>query len=477
MGDVTEKGTLSPITSASTNRYENKALVDPFVMEISAGLFTTSQEPEPEYLAPLWSAHIHPEGQLYFCREGPLLRVITEAYLYRHETFEITCRWIAHIECLLSEVEITVSGDLELFVQLEGQNCAYYFVDHATCAQFWLENSDTERLGLDPVTSTSQLKIVLEELYWLHVEHFPMHLPALPSQKLEEIISIFSHGLCDQMTSRVSTFVYTAQDCKVFVDILRGCKDNMNNGHTTWIIARLWSIIDHNKRLTFYGQEHSRLSRDQSILWDPEQKYPRISTILALLTFKTSGIHQTRLDDVFVDHMVYADRWEQLVGDCLKQWRASASGAFAGLVLHLPFLVLKSPCPPLLAASTALLSSALGSSILLDHRYEPMERYSATDAMNYLESIQSPIFKFQFTALAFSLPKALLLWGYLLLFANCLLLVAKYLGPRTASGLGGLALIVVIALYSTTSATFCDALENFTTLFRRQGKIPAPEFV
>jgi len=474
--EVPSEGSLRPITSYSTNRYENRAFVDPFVMEISPGLFTTSQEPEPGYLAPLWSAHIHPEGQLYFFREGPL-RVVTEAYLYRRETFETACRWIAHIECLLSDVEVTISGDIELFVELEEQNCAYYFVDHATCAQFWLENSDTDRLGLPPVTSTSQLKIVLEELYWVHVEHFPMHLQALPIQKLDDIISIFSHGLCDQMTSRVSTFVYTAQDCKVFVNILQGCRDNMNNGHTTWIIARLWSIIDQNKYLTFYGQEHSRLSRNQSILWDPEQKHPWISNITAYLTFKISSIHQARLDDVFVDHMVYADRWAQLVGDCLKQWRASASGALAGLVLHLPFLVLSSPWPPLLVASAALFSSALGSSILLDHRYEPMESLSATDAMNYLESIQSTVFKFQFTALAFSLPKALLLWGYLVLLANCLLLVAEYLGPGMAAGLGGLSLLVILALYGITSPTFHASWENFTSLFRRRSEVAAIQFV
>lgn len=47
---------------------------------------------------------------------------------------------------------------------------------------------------------------------------------------------------------------------------------------------------------------------------------------MAYLTFKTSRTHLARLDDVFVDHMVYADRWAQLVGDCLKHWRATASG-------------------------------------------------------------------------------------------------------------------------------------------------------
>ncbi|KAJ7352101.1 hypothetical protein DFH08DRAFT_857956 [Mycena albidolilacea] len=474
--DVMNEGSLRPITSHSTKRYENRTLVETFAMEISPGLFTTSQEPEPEYLAPLWSAHVHPEGQLYFFREGPL-RVVTEAYLYHVETFETVCGWIARIEHLLADMKILISEDIELFVEFKGQDCAYYFVDHATSAQFWLEKSDTEKLDLPYVASTSQLKIVIEELYWVHVEHFPMHLHALPIQKLEEIIMIFSHGLCDQMTSRVSTFNYSASDCKVFLDLLRGCRDSMNNGHTTWIIARLWSIIDHNKCLTFYGQEHSRLSRNQYVLWDPEQKHRWVSMIMAYSTFNTSERHRARLDDVFVDHMVYVDRWAQLVSDCLKQWKASKSGAFAGLALHIPFLVLNSPWPPLLIVSSALLSSTLGSSILLDHAYEPMESLSATDAMNYLESIQSSIFNFQCTAFAFSLPKALLLWGYLILLVNYLLLVTNYRGSGMAAGVAGLALLVVLVLYGTTSTTFRASWSNGMSLFCRGSNVSSIQIV
>jgi hypothetical protein len=154
---------------------------------------------------------------LYFFRQGPL-RVVTEAYLYRPGTMENLCHWIEHIEGLLSDAELIFSENIELFLELEGEDCAYYFVDHATCTQFWLENLETDQLDLPPVLSTSHLskllrlsnpecfltsnllsEIVLEELYWVHVEHFPMHLPALPIQKLDEILSIFYHGLCGQV--------------------------------------------------------------------------------------------------------------------------------------------------------------------------------------------------------------------------------------------------------------------------------------
>ncbi|KAJ7924641.1 hypothetical protein B0H13DRAFT_2184436 [Mycena leptocephala] len=462
--EISNQGTLRRITSYSTGRYENRDLVSPFVMEISPGLFTTFKEPEPAYLGPRWTAWVGPEGQLYFFREGPL-RVVTEAYLYRPDTMENLCRWIEHIESFLSDAKMTISEDIELFLELEGENCAYYFVDHATCAQFWLESLETDQLGLPPVISTSHLKIVLEELYWVHVEHFPMHLRGLPTQKLDEILSIFHHGLCDQMTSRVSTFLYTTTECKDFMTFCR-------------VVEYFFPITffsDHNKYLTYYGQENSRLSRDQSILFDPEQKHRWISKVMAYLTFKTSRTHLARLDDVFVDHMVYADRWAQLVGDCLKQWRATASGV--RIMLHLPFLLLNSPSPALLTASAALFSSALGSSILLEHRYEPMEGLSATDAMDYLESIQSPVFKFQLVALAFSLPKALLLWGCLVLLANCLLLVAKYFGLRLALVFAVLSLLVILVLYGTTSATLCPSWAKFMRIFRQKSEDAAVQMV
>ncbi|KAJ7807045.1 hypothetical protein B0H13DRAFT_2295930, partial [Mycena leptocephala] len=176
--EISNQGTLRRLTSYSTGRYENRNLsvipqkprtdfehslsVSPFVMEISPGLFATFKEPEcvaasrPAYLGSRWTAWIDPEGQLYFFREGPL-RVVTEAYLYRPDTMENLCRWIEHVESLLSDAEMTISEDIELFLELEGENCAYYFVDHATCAQFWMESLETDQLGLPPVVSTSHL--------------------------------------------------------------------------------------------------------------------------------------------------------------------------------------------------------------------------------------------------------------------------------------------------------------------------------
>jgi len=74
--------------------------------------------------------------------------------------------------------------------------------------------------------------------------------------------------------------------------------------------------------------------------------------------------------------------------------------------------------------------------------------------MDYLESIQSPIFKFQFVALVYALPQALNLWGMLVLFANCIFILATCFGAALAATASGVALLAVLVFQWTTSERF-----------------------
>ncbi|KAJ7816336.1 hypothetical protein B0H13DRAFT_2460276 [Mycena leptocephala] len=138
VSETKSEGILRPTTSNDTGRYERTGLAEPFNMQISSGLFIRSRLPEPTYLPLHWSAHIHPKGQLYFCREGSL-RVVTEAYLYRPETLEKVTHWIQKIEDIVANKNFPISDQLELFIKIEDEDCAYYLVDHAARAQSWLE--------------------------------------------------------------------------------------------------------------------------------------------------------------------------------------------------------------------------------------------------------------------------------------------------------------------------------------------------
>ncbi|KAJ7270261.1 hypothetical protein C8J57DRAFT_1321533 [Mycena rebaudengoi] len=466
-------GCLRQITSKDTGRYDTDTIVDASHVTISAGLFST-QEPEPSYLALNWAPHIHPEGQIYFVRSGPFT-VVTEAYMYHPATSKKICMWIEHIEELVA-TKVAQSIHTEVFLKLEGDDCGYYFVDHETHSQFWLYETSTQDLGLNPVTSISHLQTSLRELYWHHVENFPMHVEPISAQDVDALISIFVDGQCDQMTSRVSTFPYPAQDCEKFVKLLRHAKGYLADGHTTWIISRLWAFIDRDRALHHYGQEHARLSRDQAILYSPNQHH-WVSTIAAWLSFSISDTYLARLNNLFVDHIIYIDVWKSFMADCLYEWRHTTYRAFSGLILHMPFLFLPTPFPALLMVSTSLFFSSLISSIFLAHRYEPMRNIGADQAVNYLDTIQSDVFKFQFVALVFSLPKTLHLWGFLGLLANCILLAVEQLGFAVGMGLLGLACLLLLTLYCVTSETPMEACANFWSRFRCVGHDEGVELV
>ncbi|KAJ7126102.1 hypothetical protein C8R44DRAFT_119891 [Mycena epipterygia] len=465
VSDTKSEGDLRPTTSNDTGRYERTGLANPDNMKISSGLFIRSRLPEPAYLPPHWSAYIHPEGQLYFCRDGSL-RVVTEAYLYRPETLDKVTRWLKKIEDIIADKGFPVSDQLELFIKIEDEDCAYYFVDHATRAQSWLEDTDTDDLGLPPVVSLSQLNILCEELYWGHVEHFPMHFGGLSRETLDSLVCVFTHAICDQMTSRVSTFPYSKQECEAFVSLLKNSRDHVADGNITCTVARLWSLVCRNRYLTHYGQEYSRLSRDQAVLYDPETKHQWVSTVASRLSFKTSDRYLARLNDVFVDHLVYTEQWQSLLTGCLRDWRGALHRAFFGLILHI-FLLSLASSQTLAVASASLFSASLLASTFLIHRYEPLQELCATQAMEYLETIQSPTFKFQFVALTFALPHALHLWGMLVFFVNCIFMLATYFGTGFAAGISVMALLAVLVFQWTTSEKFNLSLAGIRAKFSR----------
>jgi hypothetical protein len=104
--------------------------------------------------------------------------------------------WSEGMQEVLVHKGITIGKDVELLLQLDDEDpdsCAYYFVDHATLSVFWLHEVSTQDLNLYPVTSKSHLKLALEELYWNHVEFFPMHI-SINNPAVEDLISVFTHG-------------------------------------------------------------------------------------------------------------------------------------------------------------------------------------------------------------------------------------------------------------------------------------------
>jgi len=272
--------------------------------------------------------------------------------------------------------------------------------------------------------------IYLEGLYWAHVEHFPMHIGGLPKKSYDDLICIFNHGLADHMTSGVSTFFYSQGECATFVKVLRTGKDHNEDGHQTCVAARLWSIVCNHRFSVYYGQEFSRLSRDQAVLFHPEEKV-FLEPLVSFISLGNSASYSKRLDDLFVDRLVYVDQWQPFMSKCLQEWKDAVLFTSSTFILHVP-LAFAPSLPVLTAASITLFTASLVASMLLIHRHRRLEKASATQASQYLESVYSSKNQFQLVALMYSLPTFLHFWGLGALVANCIIIVSRLFGLISA---------------------------------------------
>jgi len=118
--------------------------------------FLSQLATRPTYLPPQWSDSVHPEGKIYFHRNSGL-RVVTESYLYNPVTAENIFAWVMEVEEQAAKRGFAFTDNMELFLQLDGDDCDYYFVDHCARTLFWLDAYDTSELGILPVVSSSHL--------------------------------------------------------------------------------------------------------------------------------------------------------------------------------------------------------------------------------------------------------------------------------------------------------------------------------
>ncbi|KAF7325559.1 hypothetical protein MKEN_00405400 [Mycena kentingensis (nom. inval.)] len=443
---ATVQGSLRPITSYTTTRYETTKFVETYPMEVAPGLFSESYEPEPPYLPANWSVHIQPEGNRYFFLAGDL-RVVTCANLYDKPTLETTTGWIYLVKKMIPLAGIVVTPNVELFLQPEDGGCGYYLVDHATRTQFWLEKCDTETLGLPDLVSQPHLRLALEWLYWAHLEYFPMHAVQISRFQLEELIAIFGQSLCDQMTSAVSTFGYSAPQCETLIRLLESSRATLSSGSTRCSIARLWGVVCHHRMWNHYGQEQARLSRDQQIFYPGTQSENKMARLSNLLTFGGFAVHEARLNDVFTDGLVNSVQWPTFVQEGVEGWKFDAAAALCGISLHLPFIFVQPICPTGPAASALLLAISASTSAFLYSKFKPMERFAAEQARDYLCTIESSLHRFAPAALVLALPRALCAWGFIAFAVEVFLAMAVHFGGAWALFAGAAVSAYLFSVY------------------------------
>ncbi|KAG6855757.1 hypothetical protein H0H87_011249 [Tephrocybe sp. NHM501043] len=192
-GFASQAGDIRYTTSKQTGRYDEGIRVVPRNITVDAGMFFSFKHPVP-YLPPQWSAHIHPEGQMYFYKDAAI-RVVTEANINDPKVLAKVEYWVQVVEKLLPQKGLALTENVELLIQIDGNDCFHYFIDHQSQTIFWMEPLETDEMGIEPVASPAHLRLALQEFYWTHVEFFPAHVKDLAPNVLEELIGVFSHAL------------------------------------------------------------------------------------------------------------------------------------------------------------------------------------------------------------------------------------------------------------------------------------------
>ena len=213
-------------------------------------------------------------------------------------TAESISAWVLEVEERASKKGFAFTDHTELFLQLEGNDCNYYFVDHGVRTLFWLDAYDTSDLGILPVVSSSHLS--KPDLFGLFHGILILYLRNPARSSILDSYRKFLHAhwwsssqdnrrphwyflscssryansnllyhiqtsrrpiTIDNLTSTQSTFPYNSMDCEKFRSLLISSRgkgnskflhclsltqiylERINDGCTVSLIGRLWSII------------------------------------------------------------------------------------------------------------------------------------------------------------------------------------------------------------------------------------------
>ena len=77
--------------------------------------------------------------------------------MYNPRIAEKVCVWATEVERQVENQGFALDGNIELFLEIDGDDCGYYLVDRATATLFWLTEYTTTELGLKSVVSDSHL--------------------------------------------------------------------------------------------------------------------------------------------------------------------------------------------------------------------------------------------------------------------------------------------------------------------------------
>jgi hypothetical protein len=232
----------------------------------------------------------------------------------------------------------------------------------------------------------------------------------------------------------------------------------------------LWGTVASNRFTTHYGQEVTRLSRDQCILVPSSEKH-WITAAASRVLCGVPNAYFAKFAKLYVDELVYEDQWKSFMSECLGDWKFILSLAFPLLISTILLSITPSASPAFATLSCLTCTASIVSALVLYTRHENLARSSAADASAYLQAVRSTKFDFQLVALVFSLPKALFFWGLGLFTCHVIFLALCLVSTSAAIGATVFILAIFLGIRCITSTVESTSWSRLISRFSMDREI------
>ncbi|KAJ7892383.1 hypothetical protein B0H13DRAFT_1886822 [Mycena leptocephala] len=176
-----------------------------------------------------WTAHVHPEGALYYVHKSLLQNIFTDGPLHEKPAFDIATGFIRQIEVYRSKNAILADRNVDLVLDFtSGANgqpeCGYYLADHNQRIIFWYDEFD-----LDCLPRYSQV----------HGVRSPHHTKIELTAQYCELRDTVVYSIGDRMNAQTSTVGSSIDDLLKILTVVESLKGNIGTRYsgTACIIA------------------------------------------------------------------------------------------------------------------------------------------------------------------------------------------------------------------------------------------------
>ncbi|KAH0579359.1 hypothetical protein H2248_003499 [Termitomyces sp. 'cryptogamus'] len=425
---------IYPLMPHKVPRYKRERFIDDkcatYKLDANQDNFSMGELPNG------WEQYTHPEGQPYFYFAEK--RIITECWIWDREMFRILDEFINQFEDFIRSRNMTQPDDADLLLEVNIEDevnwCGYYYVSGSTRSVFWLEPFDISthvsevRGDVDP----THIKLYLEYQYWYHWDLFPN--VGDPTDKIYDLVAnTIADARTDIQSSRTSTVNHSKEDLKEMAEIVEGMKSRKFSA-SHWCLGRFMQLIIKDRFINYHGQYGARLNFSQSIHSNNPPENTWFFTIVSLLLLSAPNVHLKSLNELWVDQITLKARWVKFFVKMNSQWGEHIVHASILLNANVAFLAIPSNDPSnnttlqstrtaaqiasYLSIVTSFASMLLALLLVRQHKAKERESLDVGEYHRYVHTHTSSKYSFEGLAVVYSLPYALLTWGYVL-FTPC----------------------------------------------------------